>query len=152
MRHYSKHHRINEQLKGISLYGLFRGDTKRDKKAIKKYDLVPTNARQCKVKFDGRSVYSNSRFFRGDIIEICPTRMVDKSALYSKDVRDMVFEVEPDTTFVIPFGYCQHYDIISKKHPEPNCDYEWNPDDGTIIIRALCTVPKDTRLILNIEK
>lgn len=151
MRHYSKYHR-NNHLNEMSLYGLFKGEQRRDKNKIKNYKMVPTNANQCRVKYDGKSVYSNSRFHCGDIIEICPTRMVDKSALYSKDVRDMVLEVEPDMMFVIPFGYCQHYDIISSKHPEPNCDYEWNPDDATIIIRALCTVPKDTKLILNIEK
>ena len=32
--------------------------------------------------------------FPGDIIEICPTKQIDKSALYSKDMRDIVFEVE----------------------------------------------------------
>lgn len=143
-----------------SLYDLFLsgdGTSKKNKelkssKNIKNIDMVPTNANQCNVMFDGKSVYSNCKFYPGDIIEICPCRDVSKSSLYSRDIRDMVFEVEPDVDFVIPMGYCQFYDIISRKNKHANCDYEWDPNKRTIIIRAINKIDKYEKLVLNIEK
>ena len=114
--------------------------------------MVPTNAHQCSVLFDGKHVYSNAKFHCGDIIEICPTAKITKNALYAREVRDLAFEVEPDELFVIPMGYCQHYDIIGNQYSEPNCDWEWNGDDSTIVIRAMSTIPQNSVLILNLEK
>lgn len=137
-----------------SLYNLFSKRPKQYKsvKDIKKIDMVPTNANQCNVMFDGESVYSNCKFYPGDIIEVCPCRTVSKNSLYSRDVRDMVFEVTPDEDFVIPMGYCQFYDIITRKNKIANCDYEWNPINRTIVIRAINKVNKHEKLVLNIEK
>lgn len=139
---------INER----SWYGLFYGEEPRDKNNIKKINMIPTNVNQCNVCSDGKSVYTRSLFYPGDIIEICPTRAIDKNSLYSRDVRDIVFEVVPNEEFVIPFGYCQYYDVITKQTPEPNCDYCWDPVAKTIVIRALHKLDKNTKLILNIRK
>lgn len=147
MRNSSK--RLNEN---SEFYGLFKDMPKRDRVCIKGAEMVPTNANQCKVSYDGKSVYSNARFRTGDIVEICPTRPISKNSLYSREVRDLVFEVERDTTYVIPMGYCQYYDIIDKFHPEANCDYEWNPEKKVIVIRAIKPIEKRTVLVLNIEK
>ena len=114
--------------------------------------MRPTNVNICRVYSDGNSVYSNAKFQLGDIIEVCPTRPIEKNSLYTREVRDMAFEVEPDTVWVIPMGYCQYYNIIDKQHPEANCDYEWDENKKAIIVRALCTIPKNSRLILNLEK
>lgn len=139
---------INER----SWYGLFYGEDPRDKSKIKQISMIPTNVNKCKVSSDGKSVYSNSNFYVGDIIEVCPTKQIDKTSLYSKDMRDIVFEVIPNEMFVIPFGYCQYYDIISLKNPEPNCDFMWDNESKTIIIKALTKIPRNTKLILNIQK
>lgn len=135
-----------------SLYSLFRDSKKRDKSSVKGIAMIPTNAKQCRVFCDGHSVWSNANFFAGDIIEVCPCRDIDKTSLYTREVRDMVFEVSPNEEYVIPMGYCQFYDIISKKHKTPNCDYEWNPIDRTIVIRALKDIKKNEILVINIEK
>jgi hypothetical protein len=113
--------------------------------------MIPRNANQCKILSDGRSIYTGVAMFPGDIIEICPTKQIDKSALYSKDMRDIVFEVERNEKYVIPFGYCQYYDIADEKHPA-NCDYIWDPNTNTIVIKALLRLPKDTKLYLNLQK
>ena len=149
MRNSSKRLKLNEN---SGFYGLFNDMPKRDKVCIQGAEIVPTNVNQCKVSYDGKSVYSNARFRIGDIVEICPTRPISKSSLYSREVRDLVFEVERDTTFVIPLGYCQYYDIIDRFHPEANCDYEWNPEKKVIVIRAIKPIEKRTVLVLNIEK
>lgn len=132
-------------------YGLFPTDIMHDKTAIKHIDMVPRNANQCMILSDGQSVYTANRIYTGDIIEICPTKMIDKTALYSKDMRDIVFEVERNEKYVIPFGYCQYYDIADETH-EPNCDYMWDPNQRVIVIKAIKNLPKHTKLYLNIVK
>lgn len=113
--------------------------------------MVPSDVNKCRVFTDGSSVYSNAKFHCGDVVEICPARSIEKNSLYTKDVRDMAFEVAPDV-FVIPMGYCQYYNVVDAQHPEPNCTYEWDDKRKSVVIRALCTVPKASILILQIEK
>ena len=147
--------RTNKKFKSVnekSWYGLFYGQEPRDKTNIKKVTMIPTNLNQCKICSDGKSVYSNSQFYPGDIIEVCPTKSIDKLSLYTKDMRDIVFEVIPNEKYVIPFGYCQYYDVISKSNPDPNCDYMWDGDNNKIVIRALNRILKNTKLVLNIRK
>lgn len=73
---------------------------------IKKIDMISPSTNACKVITDGKYVYSNVVFYPGDIVEICPTKPISKSALYSKDMRDVVFEVIPNKEWALPFGYC----------------------------------------------
>lgn len=113
--------------------------------------MIPTNANVCKIVSDGKSVYSATTFYPDDIIEVCPTRTIDKSSLYSKDMRDMVFEVVPNKEWVLPFGYCQYYDIPRIKE-EPNCTFIWDPVARVVVIKALTKIPKYAKLVLQIVK
>lgn len=130
---------------------LFPDQDMRERATILGAQMVPTNARQCRVHFDGKSVYSDTKFYPGDIVEICPCRNVSKTSLYSNEVRDLVFEVVPGQKYVIPLGYCQDYDIIDHYHEYSNCKWEWDGDMSAIIIRATTKIPKNTVLVLNIE-
>lgn len=132
-------------------YGLFYDEQPRNKQNIKKIDMISTNVNQCKIYSDGYSVYANSKFYPNDIIEICPTKTIDKSSLYSRDMRDIVFETIPNEEFVIPFGYCQYYDIINN-YNMPNCDYLYDPVAKTIVIKAITKINKGDKLVLNIQK
>ena len=122
-----------------------------DKSQIKRIDMISADANKCKVCCDGHSVYANTNFYPGDIIEICPTRKVNITSLYSDDMRKIVFEVIPKELYVIPFGYCQYYDIVSKQNPIPNCDYLWNKDNNTIVIQATKKISKYELLVLNLK-
>lgn len=135
-----------------SVYGLFRNAPRRDKADVSSVDMVPTDANQCRVYSDGSSVYSNARFYPGDVVEVCPVREVSKQSLYSRDVRDMVFEVVPNERYVVPMGYCQCYDLRSAAHPEANCSWEWDPDRSAVVVRAACSIPRNTVLVLDVEK
>lgn len=142
-----------EEILQESLSGLFKKNRKmNDISEIKDIKFGATDLEQCNVLFREGSVWSKVKFYPGDIIERCPCREVSKSSLYSRDVRDMVFEVVPDEEYVIPMGYCQFYDIKTKRTPVHNCDYEWNPVDKTIVIRAIKRIDKYEKLVLNIEK
>lgn len=119
-----------------------------NKSKINKINMVPTNANQCRVICDGKNVYANATFYPGDIIEICPTKKIDKSALYSKDMRDSVFEVVPNEEWVLPYGYCRFY--LSDHLGDGNCNYIWDPVNRVIVIKAINKIPKYSKLLLNI--
>ncbi len=84
---------LNEAL---NTYGMFKDVKYHTPDSICAIDMVPVDRYVCKVTCDGNNVYAAHKFNCGDIIEYCPCRNVDKSALYSKDVREMVFEVKPN--------------------------------------------------------
>ena len=119
-----------------------------NKSKINKINMVPTNANQCRVTCDGKNVYANATFYPGDIIEICPTKKIDKSALYSKDMRESVFEVVPNEEWVLPYGYCKFY--LSDHLGDGNCNYIWDPANRVIVIKAINKIPKYSKLLLNI--
>ena len=120
-----------------------------NKSKINKINMVPTNANQCRVTCDGKNVYANATFYPGDIIEICPTKKIDKSALYSKDMRESVFEVVPNEEWVLPYGYCKFY--LSDHLGDGNCNYIWDPANRVIVIKAINKIPKYSKLLLNIQ-
>lgn len=120
-----------------------------NKSKINKINMVPTNANQCRVTCDGKNVYANATFYPGDIIEICPTKKIDKSALYSKDMRESVFEVVPNEEWVLPYGYCKFY--LSDHLGDGNCNYIWDPANRVIVIKAINKIPKYSKLLLNVQ-
>lgn len=120
-----------------------------NKSKINKISAVSTDANQCRVQCDGNYVYANATFYPGDIIEICPTKNIDKSSLYSRDIRDLVFEVIPNKQWVLPFGYCRYY-LHNVPIEEENCTYIWDPIKNVIVIKALNKIPKFSKLFLKI--
>ena len=119
-----------------------------NKSKINKITMIPTNANQCRVQCDGTYVYANTTFYPGDIIEICPTKKIDKSSLYSRDMRDSVFEVVPNKEWVLPFGYCRYY-LHDVSNDDANCTYIWDPIKSVIVIRATKRIPKYSKLFLS---
>ena len=118
-----------------------------NRKAIKKVKMIPKNVNVCKIYSDGKSVYAAVNFYEGDIVEICPAKSVTKSALYDNDIRKIVFEVNKDHTYVIPFGYCQYYELADDYNPG-NVDYLWDPNMQTIVIKAIKNISVGDKLIL----
>lgn len=128
-------------------FSMFYPTETSDRSVIKNINLAPTDANQCKICSNGHDVFATHSFRSGQIIEVCPCREIDKSSLYSHDVRKMAFEVVPNSVFVIPFGYCQYY-AIATKNEEPNCSYEWDSKRKVIVIRATKRISKHEKLIL----
>ena len=148
VRYLTESRHVNEK---ICLYGMFSAAKYRTPDAICSIDMVPTDRYVCKVTCDGQNVFAAHKFNKFDIIELCPCRIIDKSALYSKDIRDIVFEVVPNEKYVIPMGYCQYYDVTDSFEKEPNCDYEWDANKECITIRALKKIAKGDKLIIDIR-
>ena len=134
------------------LYGNLLPSDERNKVDIYNINMIPTDAKKCQVVFDGKSVYAATKFYPGEIIEICPSRRINKSSLFSRDIRDLAFEIVENTEYVIPMGYCQYYDIDDYFNGEPNCDWEWDGKRSSVIIRAIRKMEKDEKLVLNIKE
>lgn len=124
---------------------------KYSKNKIKHIEMIPTNINVCKVVTDGKKVYANVDFYPDDIVEICPTKPISKSSLYSREMRDLVFEVVPNQEWVLPFGYCKYY-TLPNADQDANCDYLWDPISKVIVIKATCKIPKHSKLILRLIK
>ena len=149
------HQQHNSKLNEYSFAALLQALTDPDKEikepnrsAIKKVHMIPKNVNVCKIYSDSKHVYAAVNFYEGDIVEMCPSQLVTKSALYDNNVRKMVFEVDKDNTYVIPFGYCQYYDL-SDEYKTPNVDYIWDPNINTIVIKALRKIKAGDILVLN---
>ena len=136
----------------FDMYGDLLPDDNRNKFNIQTIDMIPSDAKRCLISFDGKSVYSNAKFFPGEIIEICPARRIAKTSLYAREIRDLAFEVKENTEYVIPMGYCQFYDIDDHMSGIPNCDWEWDEKQMAVIIRAIRRIDKGEKLVLNIEE
>lgn len=121
---------------------------KKNKDLISKINMLSGDANVCKVKTNGKGVFAAVTFYPGDIVEICPTRNIDKHSLYSKDMREMVFEVVANQEWVLPFGYCQYYDLCNNDLTA-NCCFIWDPVQRVIVIRATDKIVKNQRLVLN---
>lgn len=120
---------------------------RRDKNDFVNMKLVSTDANKSRVYTDGKSVYAYKSFLPGDIIEICPCKVFSNQSLYSREIRDLVFEIAYDK-FAMPFGYATIYDLANDPSLA-NCDYFWDANTECIIIKATKKIKKGERLFLN---
>lgn len=141
---YPSYNSVNENLKENFLHGVFKEGNPND---IVKVSPMTPKGNQCKVIYDGEKVYSACVFHPGDIVEICPCKVIDNSALYSRDMRDIVFEIVPQKKYACPFGYAQYYGVSDDEH-FANCDYMYDPNTNSIVIKACRRIPKNAALIL----
>lgn len=118
-----------------------------NKKDIVKIDMKHDKSNQCRILCDGKWVYAACKFYPNDIIEVCPCRTVDRMSMFAKDIRDIIFETKKNEEWVIPFGYCQYYDI-DESGDDSNCSFKWDPIARTIIILATRPIEKHEKLIL----
>lgn len=118
----------------------------RDKDDIRGIDMHPATESQCKIKMKGKNVVANDDFYQGDIIEIAPCKIMEDNYTISF-IKDLVFEL-PDGKFALPFGYVQFYDL-AKDEKKANCDYLYDPNMETIIIKATKPIKTGEKLALN---
>lgn len=121
---------------------------RRNKEVFKGLKPMLSDRNTGRVRTDGKHVYANEDFLKGDIVEIAPCRNIDPSALYAKGIRDIAFEIVPGKEYAVPFGSVQFYDLSSVEKPS-NCDYVYDPNTGCIIIRAERRIRKNEKLVLN---
>lgn len=120
---------------------------RRDKNDFVNMKMVSNDANKSRVYTDGKSVYAYKTFMPGDIVEICPCKVFSDQSLYSRELRDLVFEIAYNK-FAMPFGYATIYDLAN----DPllaNCDYLWDANTECVIIKATKRINKGDKLWLN---
>lgn len=110
-------------------------------------DISPANlaASQCKVSFIDGDVYAAATFYPGDVVEMCPCKMIENDL--GDELKELTFEVD-EGKYAVPFGYAQWYKL-SDETISPNCDYEFDPNNNVIVIRATEKIMKGDVLCLD---
>lgn len=101
---------------------------------------------QSKISYIDGEVYAMYQFYPGDVIEICPCKMIDNEWV-ENEVKELAFETE-NGKYAIPFGYVEFYKLSDEANV-PNCDYEFDPNNETIIVRATDKIKKGDILCLD---
>lgn len=117
-----------------------------DKENILSIDMHDTYETQCKIKMRGNDVVANDNFYIGDIVEIAPCKIMSDNYTISF-IKDLVFEI-PGGKYAMPFGYVQFYELVPEEK-KANCDYLYDPNMETIVIKAIKHIKKGEKLMLN---
>lgn len=140
-------------------------NTSTHKLSLNNYDMVPVYD---KIKIKGvrpwkcnmrdklyvkdHKVYSTRIFVPGDIVEECPVQLLSTDALYSRDIRDISFEIDPEKRlYGIPYGLANIYRNSDDTRTDGNIDYEYDPKEGLIRIYALRKIRKDEELVFRVS-
>lgn len=101
---------------------------------------------------DGESIYAKKTFFPDDIIENSPVRIFDNNDLFSRNIRELAFPIDPARRlYGLPLGYISYYKTDKDSGKEANVDYEcYQAENGMWFIRiiAIGKINKNDELIL----
>ena len=115
-------------------------------KDIKIWDSNVNGKILCK---DG-AMYAGINFIPGDIIEECPIKMLNASDMYSKNIRDISFEVS-DGVYALPYGYANCYKTTYDSGKIGNIDYDYKVGDNIIKFYAIKRIKPNEELVLLVE-
>lgn len=117
---------------------------------ISKIEVWNTDVKD-KVYFDGGKMIAGQFFGKGDTVEVCPVRLIYDSDLYSKNIRDIAFSIDPaKRIYGIPFGYASYYRNSKDVTLDGNADYEFIPSDTpSIKIYVTSNIKKGEEIILH---
>ena len=103
-----------------------------------------------KIYFDKGKMRAGRYYRKGDIIEVCPVRLIHNADLHSENVRDMAFVIDTDNHIhAIPFGYALYYRNSKDSGLDGNVDYVLdNTETPTIKIFATNNIKKGNEIIL----
>ena len=101
---------------------------------IRKIKIYNAKNQATGIKYEGNKVVATKAFYRGDIIENAPVRILSDEDLYSPNVRELVFMIdETKRLFGIPFGLASVARDESQTSLSANIDYEFDPEKGNVI-------------------
>jgi len=93
-----------------------------------------------KVNFIDGKMISGKLFLPGDVIEVCPVRIIREVDLYSEVIRDFAIEIDKKNgIYAVPFGYASYYRIDKECGIEANADYEFVDEGPKSYIKVIAT-------------
>lgn len=108
------------------------------------------NPSPIKIKKDQRGeyvTYSGKMFLPGDIVEVCPCKILRSIDIYSEPVSDLCFNVGNDE-YALPFGYAAFYQNSTNSRKKGNVDYTWVQRERSIIFKAIRKIQEGDELII----
>lgn len=117
-------------------------------KAVRLWDTNVNGKIMCK---NGK-MYAGILFTSNDIVEECPIKELDDVDMYSRNIRDISFELVPNSNrYGIPYGYANVYATSVDRKCEGNIDYEYIPENNFIRFYAIRTIKPNEELILRVS-
>lgn len=117
---------------------------------IKGVELWDKRKRLNQVAYQNNKMLAINKLFKGDIVESAPVIILNQNDLYSKNVRDIVFDISPGK-FGVPLGYAALYRTTLDVNKEPNIDYEYNIENNELNFIALKNIDKGEELIIKAD-
>lgn len=122
---------------------------------ISKVKLWNNNTKN-KVIYDPKRkrMIAGQYFSTDDIVEECPYIELGEQDMYSENIRDASFTIDPKTRrYALPLGFalCYRNSVEVPASNGGNIDYFVDEDNRTIIFRALKNIKKGNELIISAE-
>lgn len=117
---------------------------------IKGVELWNNHRRLNQIKCLRDKVIANTKFFKGDIVEAAPVVLLSHEDLYTKNIRDIVFDISPGK-FGIPLGYSSKYRTSAETRNEPNIDYMYDIENNELIFITTKNIEKGEELIIAVD-
>jgi uncharacterized protein len=117
--------------------------------ALKKDVYSPSKIFWTKTDNGDYTVKSNSRFYKGDIIAICPIIMLEDSVKAIKTLNDKVFEIDKNSNM---YGVVLGYGTLYRHSQNPNVDFAYNKSTRQMHFIAKRNLEKNEELTINYGK
>ena len=121
------------------------------KNLIKDVKLWNCNERLNKIKCVNNKIFANTKFFKDDIVEEAPVIILSNEDLYTKNIRNIVFDISPNK-FGIPLGYTSLYRKSSDTNKKHNLDFKYDLENNKLIFIANRNIDEGEELIINDNK
>ena len=104
-----------------------------------------------KIVFKNGRVFAGKFFGQGDVIEVCPVRLIYDKDMYSETIREFAFTIDKSKgIYAIPFGYASFYSNSKESTKDSNADYEYVNDMNGSYIKIFATrnIRKGSEIVL----
>lgn len=131
-------------------------DDSREKYKITKTDIKRISLWNCETP--AKAVYTDGKmlagkyFMMGDVIERCPIKYMHEDDLYSKNIRDNVFPIDPENgLYAFPLGNALCYRNSNEAGKPGNITYEFDDSTDCLVFTALKKIHKGDELVLQVS-
>tara|TARA_B100000686_G_scaffold201976_1_gene208984 strand:+ start:1367 stop:1798 length:432 start_codon:yes stop_codon:yes gene_type:complete len=90
--------------------------------------------RESSLKGAGRGLFATKNYKEGDIIEVCPTVLVDNDMDGGNLITHYLFSSHSGDETLVAFGYCS---LINHSEEKWNCTWEVSEDDKLVKMFAI---------------
>ncbi|MFW6311002.1 MAG: SET domain-containing protein-lysine N-methyltransferase [Nanoarchaeota archaeon] len=117
--------------------------------SVRKESYNPSRIEWSKRPGGEYTVKSKTHFARGEIIEICPVKILDEIAKTINGLKDIIFEINKKENL---WGLVLGYGSLYKHSEEPTCDFAYNKSTRQMYFIARRPIKVGEELTINYGK